>query len=173
MGRPAFTHSLSLRWTFQPSPDVGSGKELGPTQVSKQAQDGEEEDQPGQCGSSEVETSQLRIFFTEAHKVPAEVEEHHPGGDEMVFSGELSPPEAEQAVSTGERRAEVLQRKAVPQVPSFLPSSGLGFFWVEKAVEMRVGVLLTTESRGGGRFCQGGRVWPWLGEPSWVSVHPT
>ncbi|KAM3821001.1 uncharacterized protein M6D78_017104 [Vipera latastei] len=36
----------------------------------------------------------------EAHKVPAEVEEHHPGGDETVFSGELSPPEAEQVVST-------------------------------------------------------------------------
>ncbi|XP_039224697.1 protein bassoon-like isoform X4 [Crotalus tigris] len=36
----------------------------------------------------------------EAHKVPFEVEKHHPGGDEMVFSGELSPPEAEQAIST-------------------------------------------------------------------------
>lgn len=100
-----------------------------------------EEDQLGPCGSCEVETSQLGIFFAEAHKVPVEVEKHHSSGDEIVFSGELSPPEAEQAVSTGERRAEVLKsrRSSSPILPSIFWA---GLLWVEKMVEIWVGVLL-------------------------------
>ncbi|KAG8147958.1 hypothetical protein E2320_000146, partial [Naja naja] len=40
----------------------------------------------------------------ETQQVPVGVEKPHHGGDEMVFPGELSPPEAEQMMAfTGER----------------------------------------------------------------------